>query len=95
MIYDRTHRQALVWQGKKMQLIEVDRLTLPPLTEQEGAGAHPLAQILPHDRHLPARESALPEDQYAKAILEPSYRDAGGGAARHKTAGTGLRAIAR
>lgn len=35
MIYDRTHRQALVWQGKKMQLIEVDRLTLPPLTEQE------------------------------------------------------------
>ena len=35
MIYDRTHHQALVWQGKKMQLIEVDRLTLPPLTEQE------------------------------------------------------------
>ncbi len=35
LIYDRTHRQALIWQQGELGLMEVDALTPPPLTAQE------------------------------------------------------------
>lgn len=35
LIYDRTHRQALVWEKGRMRLLEIESLTLPPVTSQE------------------------------------------------------------
>ena len=81
LIFDRTHKAALVWQDRKARIISLDTLELLAFVgDFTGRGAalpRPLEAILQDHRHRCAGKPPLPHDALSQKILGKHAGDGG------------------